>query len=108
LKSRAINSRFVRAGDFVLDIAIVQKLYRRATRRPFAVNSVEHLTPRELEVLKLAAKGMSNRDIGFEQGVGLRTVKGYFESIFSKMGVKSRTEAVLESLKRNWVSLADD
>jgi len=61
-----------------------------------------------LEVLKLAAKGMSNRDIAQELGVGLRTVKGHFEVIFSKMGVSSRTEAVLEALKHGWVSLLDE
>ena len=97
--------RFVRAGEFVFHPVVAQKLYRRATRRVVAVNSVEHLTHRELEVLKLAAKGMSNRDIAGELGVGLRTVKGHLEIIFGKMGVKSRTEAVLEALKRGWVSL---
>ena len=71
------------------------------------VNSVEYLTRRELEVLKLAARGMSNRDIADALGVGLRTVKSHLESIFSKMGVSSRTEAVLEALKRSWVIIED-
>ncbi len=97
--------RFVRAGEFVSDLAVAQKLYKRATRRSVAVNSVEHLTRRELEVLKLAAKGLGNRDIRHDLGVGLRTVKGHLEIIFGKMGVRSRTEAVLEALKRGWVSL---
>ncbi len=97
--------RFVRGGEFVCHPVVVQKLYRRATCRPVAVNSVEHLTHRELEVLKLAAKGMSNRDITGELGVGLRTVKGHLEIIFGKMGVRSRTEAVLDALKRGWISL---
>jgi len=100
--------RFVRAGEFVSDLAVARKLYTRATRRSVVVNSVEHLTHRELEVLKLAAKGMSNQNIGDELGVGLRTVKGYFESIFGKMGVRSRTEAVLMALKQGWVSLQDE
>jgi DNA-binding NarL/FixJ family response regulator len=59
-------------------------------------------------VLKLAGKGMSNRDIASELGVGLRTVKGHLEIIFGKMGVSSRTEAVLEALKRGWINLEDD
>jgi len=100
--------RCVRAGEFVSDLGVAQKLYKRATRRLVAVNNVEHLTRRELEVLKLATKGMSNRDIAGELGVGLRTVKGHFETIFTKMGVSSRTEAVLEALKRGWVSLQDE
>jgi two-component system response regulator DegU len=71
------------------------------------VNSVEHLTHRELEVLKLAVKGMNNHDIAAQSGVGIRTVKGHFTNIFAKMGVKSRTEAVLEALRHGWVSLED-
>ena len=100
--------RFVRAGEFVSHPVVAQKLYRRATRRAIPVDSVEHLTRREMEVLKLAAKGMNNRDIAGELGVGLRTVKGHFEVIFNKIGVSSRTEAVLEALKRGWVSLQDE
>ena len=83
-------------------------LSRRATRRPVTVNSVEHLTNRELEVLKLAARGMNNRDIAAELGVGLRTVKGHLMTIFDKMSVKSRTEAVLKALKQGWVRLDDE
>lgn len=100
--------RLVQAGEFVSDPVLAQKLYRRATRRPVVIDSVEHLTHRELEVLKLAARGKSNRDIAHELGLGLRTVKGHFETIFAKMGVTSRTEAVLMALKQGWVSLQDE
>ncbi|MFH1820866.1 MAG: response regulator transcription factor [Methanobacteriota archaeon] len=97
--------RFVRAGEFVSNLAVAQKLYKRAIRRPVAVNTAEHLTHRELEVLRLAGKGLGNRDIAHELGVAFRTVKGHLEAIFAKMGVSSRTEAVLEALKRGWISL---
>ncbi len=97
--------RIVQAGKFVSTPVVVQMLYKRATRRLVAVSNAEHLTQREQEVLKLAAKGLGNRDIANELGVAFRTVKGHFESIFAKMGVSSRTEAVLEALKRGWVSL---
>jgi len=100
--------RLVQAGEFVSDPVVMQKLYKRATRRVVAVNSVEHLTHRELEILKLATKGMSTRDISDELGIGLRTVKGHFEAIFSKTGVRSRIEAVLMALKQGWVSLQDE
>jgi len=104
----AQSIRLIRAGEFVCHPVVAQKLYIRASRRAVAVDSVEHLTRRELDVLRLAAKGMSNRDIGNELGVGLRTVKGHFETIFGKMGVRSRTEAVLMALKHGWVSLQDE
>ncbi len=100
--------RFVRTGDFVSHPIVAQKLYKRATRRAVMVDPAEHLTRRELEVLRLAAKGMNNRDIAGELGVGVRTAKGHLEAIFSKMGVVSRTEAVLEALKRRWVTLQDE
>jgi DNA-binding NarL/FixJ family response regulator len=66
------------------------------------------MTHREMEVLKLVARGMNNRDIAGKLGVGLRTVKSHLETIFSKMDVNSRTEAVLEALKRGWVSIEGD
>ena len=58
--------------------------------------------------MKLAARGMSNRDIAAELGVGLRTVKGHLMTIFDKMSVKSQTEAVLKALKQGWVRLDDE
>ena len=100
--------RSVRAGEFVCNVALAQKLLKRAAHLPVPVNAAEHLTQRELEVLKLAAKGMSNRDIAGYLGLTERTVKGHLMNIFDKMSVGSRTEAVLQALKRGWVSLEDE
>ena len=100
--------RSVRAGDFVCELAVAQRVFKRGGHLPVAVNSAEHLTRRELEALKLAARGMSNRDIAAHLGVGERTVKGHLMSVFDKLGVGSRTEAVLEALKRGWVSVERD
>lgn len=73
-----------------------------------ALDFGEHLTRREAEVLKLAAKGLNNRDIAAYLGLTERTVKGHLVNIFGKMQVGSRTEAVLEALKRGWVNLEDN
>ena len=73
-----------------------------------ALDFGEHLTRRESEVLKLAARGLTNRDIAARLGLTERTVKGHLMSVFDKMNVGSRTEAVLEALKRGWVSLEQD
>lgn len=94
--------RSVRFGESVLHPSFVQTLLSRAASRhlkPKAVDSMEHLTAREVEVLSLAAEGMSNRDIALELGIGVRTVKGHLLNIFAKMRVGSRTEAVVRSLK---------
>ncbi len=101
--------RMVRAGQFVCDPLVEKKLLKHAGRpRPVALDFGEHLTRREAEVLKLAAKGMRNRDIAGYLGLAEGTVKGYFVRIFSKMSVGSRTEAVTEAVKRGWVSLENE
>ena len=101
--------RFIRAGEYIFHPTVAKSLLKRAASpRPVALDYGEHLTRREAEVLRLAAKGMSNRDIGGYLGVTERTVKGHFWNIFSKMRVGSRTEAVLEALKRHWVNLEDE
>ena len=51
---------------------------------------------------------MSNRDIAGYLGLTERTVKGHLLNIFGKMGVSSRTEALLEALRRGWVSLENE
>jgi len=100
--------RMVRAGQFVCDPLVERKLLKDAGRpHRVALDFGQHLTRREDEVLKLAAKGMSNRAIAGHLGLTEGTVKGYFANIFGKMSVSSRTEAVTEAVKRGWVSLED-
>ena len=60
------------------------------------------LTEREMEVLKLAAKGVSNRDIAEQLFVSNRTIQTHLSNIFKKLSVGSRTEAILYGLKRGW------
>ncbi len=101
--------RMVRAGQFVCDPLVESRLLKDGGRpRRMAVDFGEHLTRREFQVLTLAAKHMSNRDIADQLGLAEGTVKGYFVTIFGKLGVRSRTEAVLQALKRGWVSLEDE
>jgi DNA-binding CsgD family transcriptional regulator len=100
--------RFVKAGEFVSQSLIAQKMFRRMRRQLIALDFGEHLTTRESEVLRLAAKGRNNRDIAAQLGVGERTVKGHLMSIFDKMHVNSRTEAVMQALKRGWINIDDD
>jgi DNA-binding NarL/FixJ family response regulator len=78
---------------------------RQATsRRPEgAAQQVELLTSRELEVLRLAARGLTNRAIGHALEISHRTVQGHLANIYGKLGVNSRTEAVTEALRRGWI-----
>ena len=68
-------------------------------------SALEELTERELEVLRLAAQGMSNREIALELGISVRTAQTHLSNIFGKMGVGSRTEAVMGALRKGWLTL---
>ncbi len=67
----------------------------------------EELTERELEVLRLTARGMTNRDMARAMSIGLRTVQAHLSHIFVKTRTRSRTEAVVEALRRSWISLEE-
>ncbi len=102
--------RAVHAGESVLHPAIARKVINRfapaASKR--AEESVqESLTEREMQVLKLAAKGMTNQEIAQELTLSVRTVQTHLSNIFGKMQVGSRTEAVLQGLKKGWLVLDD-
>jgi NarL family two-component system response regulator LiaR len=102
--------RAVNAGESVLHPAIARKVIDRFARLPSEPpeeRGLEPLTERELEVLKLAAKGMSNKDIAHHLSLSIRTVQAHLSTVFSKMQVGSRTEAVVQALQRGWITLED-
>jgi len=100
--------RFVKTGAFVCHPELQRKFLKRTIiPEPVKLDFGQHLTSRETQVLKLAAQSMSNRDIAAHLELAEGTIKGYFVSIFNKVGVSSRTEAVLEALKRGWINLED-
>jgi DNA-binding NarL/FixJ family response regulator len=97
-------------GDMVLSPSIGQRLLKYAARyptKPVSLKDGEKLSTRELEILKLTAKGMMNKDIALSLGLDLRTVKGHLSNIFSKLRVGSRTEAVITGLRAGFLSLDD-
>jgi NarL family two-component system response regulator LiaR len=102
--------RAVHVGESVLHPAIARKVINRFARpkeERDADIAVEQLTERELEVLKLAAKGMTNREIAQELVISVRTVQVHLTNVFGKIGVGSRTEAVLYGLREGWLTLED-
>jgi DNA-binding NarL/FixJ family response regulator len=60
---------------------------------------VERLTPRELEVLRLLARGQTNKEIAGELVLGLTTVKFHVEHIIAKLGVADRTQAAVRAVE---------
>lgn len=102
--------RAVATGDMVLSPAIGSHLLKHASRyptKPLKLDAGEKLSIRELEVLKLAAQGKSNKEIAEILAINLRTVKGYLTEIFSKLRVGSRTEAVITGLRAGYISIDD-
>ena len=102
--------RTVNAGESVLHPAIIAKVLKYGVRTRAQVGeygSREPLSDRELEVLELAARGMSNKDIAKELFLSVRTVKAHLSSIFNKMDVASRTEAIFKGVREGWLTLED-
>ena len=99
--------RAVARGESALDPAVTAKVMAQlATGRPSGAQAaVEGLTEREVDVLRLAARGHTNRAIGHELGISDRTVQGHLANIFGKLGVSTRTEAVLLAMKQGWITL---
>jgi len=90
--------RTVAAGEALLSPAITRRLIESYTRRPPAAAqpaALAELTPRELEVLRLVARGLSNAAIARELVVGDATVKTHVARIFSKLDLHDRAQAVV-------------
>lgn len=102
--------REVHSGEPVLHPVVIRKLVTRL--KPEAAGAkmerpLEVLSEREIEVLRLAARGMTNKSIGEALFISVRTVQAHLRSIFNKIAVGSRSEAVLHGIKRGWFTLED-
>jgi DNA-binding NarL/FixJ family response regulator len=94
--------RDVHEGKSALDPSITKKLMTNIFKT--ADRTVEPLTDRELDVLRLAAKGFTNKAIGMQLGISDRTVQGHLAHIFAKLQANSRTEAVMRAVSLGWIS----
>jgi NarL family two-component system response regulator LiaR len=102
--------RQVYAGESVLHPAIARKVLNRFVPAPgksAGRKPAEVLSDREMEVIRLATRGLSNQQIADELFLSLRTVQAHLGHIFNKLQVSSRTEAVVRALKEGWVTLED-
>ena len=102
--------RAVHAGESVLHPSIARKVLNRfvsTSEKPKKQEPLETLSAREKDILRLATRGLSNRDIADQLCLSIRTVQGHLTHIFNKLGVGSRTEAVVRGLKEGWITLDD-
>jgi DNA-binding NarL/FixJ family response regulator len=93
---RAIRSAY--AGESPLSPAIATRVVEEVAQG--AVSAHDDLTPRELDVLTLIARGRSNKVIARELGVAEKTVKTHVSHILAKLGVADRTQAALYAVKQ--------
>ena len=102
--------RNVSRGEPVLAPAITQKVINRfrTMKQPQGKERPPgRLTSREMDVIRLAARGLNNKKIADELLLSKRTVEGHLRAVFDKLGVGSRTEAVLYGLRKGWFALED-
>lgn len=97
------------AGEAILSAEETIELLRLASRQREQDNQVqraiERITPREREVLQALTNGLSDKEIAERLHVGVGTVRNHFASIFNKLGVQSRLQALLISARRGVVEL---
>ena len=95
--------RDVNEGKSALDPAITRKLMSNLFKGT-EQKIVEPLTDRELDVLRLAARGFTNKAIGMQLSISDRTVQGHLAHIFAKLQSNSRTEAVMRAVSLGLIS----
>jgi DNA-binding NarL/FixJ family response regulator len=97
--------RAVAAGGTVIEPAVLNHLLAGTSTAPLPA---AQLTERELAVLELLAHGMHNKQVATRLGISRRTVERHCDNIYDKLGVGSRTEAVVQAISAKLVSLPDD
>jgi DNA-binding NarL/FixJ family response regulator len=102
--------RMVRAGDALLAPAITRRLVERFAQRdagpPVSHRDLETLTPRELEVLRLLAQGLSNAELAAHLHLSEATVKTHVARILAKLNLRDRVQAVVLAYRTGLVSPA--
>jgi len=98
--------RLAHAGESVFTMEATSKVVRRLATREKKAGFGE-LHAREMEVLRLVAKGMSNKEIASELCVSDWTIATHLANILGKLGVKSRMEATFYALKQGWLTIDD-
>ena len=100
--------RTVHAGESVLHPVMIAKILKYGTGVPAEGPPQKYedkLSVREMEVLRHAARGMSNKDIAAELFLSVRTIKAHLSSIFNKLEVASRTEAIVKGVREGWLTI---
>lgn len=93
------------AGEDYIQPSLIPVLNAKMIDRDNDSEKINNLTKRELEVLKLLAVGMFNRQVAEKLGISERTVKNHVSSIFKKISVTDRTQAAVFAIRNNLISV---
>ncbi|MDO8213332.1 response regulator transcription factor [Conexibacter sp. CPCC 206217] len=104
--------RTVAAGDALLSPAVTRQLIEHYVQRPTPdedlTERLAELTPREVDVARLVARGMTNAEIARELFLGEGTVKTHVTAILSKLGLRNRTQIVVAAYESGLVELGSN
>jgi DNA-binding NarL/FixJ family response regulator len=96
--------RTAHAGQSPLSPAVAARVIEELASGGAGRAAADELTPRELEVLRLIARGRSNKRIALELGVAEKTVKTHVSHVLAKLGLSDRTQAALYAVREGLVS----
>ncbi|HEY8345945.1 MAG TPA: response regulator transcription factor [Symbiobacteriaceae bacterium] len=99
-------ARYIRAvarGEAVLDSKITGIVLARVRGEAIEDRPEHRLTPQQMEILRLLAKGASNREIAQALHLSENTIKGYAAEVLHRLGVKNRVEAAMLATSKGWV-----
>jgi NarL family two-component system response regulator LiaR len=102
--------RAIMNGEAILTQSILQKIIKSSPPQTMLMEPSPlkgTLSSRELNILKLMAKGLCNKDIATQLNLNSRIIKANLTVIFNKLGVSSRTEAVVTGLKKGLLTMND-
>ena len=86
-------------GETLLQPDMLQLLLQAQSKK----NEQSIFTKKEIQVLKALGRGLKNSEIANEMGIGERTVKSYLTSIYSKLEVKTRTQAIIVAIEQKYI-----
>ncbi len=103
--------RTVISGQLALAPTVAGKVVTQFTQGnalPDVLTTIKNdyggLTDREMDILRLVSKGLTNKEIGRTLYISDRTVQAHLSNIFAKLDVSSRTEAVMHAVRQGWIS----
>lgn len=102
--------RAVGEGESVFHPTVAEKVLKRLETERRSAESIRDplLSGRELEVVRLGARGLLNKEIASELDLGERTIQTHWRNVFAKLGVGSRVEAIMYGLRKGWITLEQE